>query len=117
MSKRPRLRTVPPRVAALPDRVRAIGSSWRGGKKGANARGYTYEWQQASKAFLAEHPLCQCEDCDEGRKRVTAAEVVDHHVPHRGNPELFWNRYNWRAMAKACHDKKTQRERMEENAT
>lgn len=65
---------------------------------------YTYAWQKASKAFLRAHPLCQCPHCDEGRKRVTASAVVDHHVPHRGDPVLFWDRSNWRAMAKACHD-------------
>jgi hypothetical protein len=56
------------------------------------------------------HPLCQCEHCDDGRKRVTLATVVDHKVPHRGNQALFWDETNWQAMAKACHDAKTQRE-------
>lgn len=86
--------------------------SWRSDKSGANARGYTYRWQKASKAFLREHPLCQCEDCDEGRKRVTEAAVIDHIVPHQGNEELFWDRSNWRSMAKECHDRKTAREHL-----
>jgi 5-methylcytosine-specific restriction protein A len=74
---------------------------------GANARGYTYRWQQASKRFLAEHPLCQCEDCGAGSKRVTLATVVDHRTPHRGDERLFWDESNWQAMAKQCHDAKT----------
>lgn len=73
----------------------------------ATARGYGYRWQKASKAFLREHPLCMCPDCDEGRKRVTPAVLVDHRIPHRGDMRLFWDRSNWQAMAKACHDRKT----------
>lgn len=74
---------------------------------GANQRGYTYRWQVASKAFLARHPLCQCPDCDEGRKRVSLATVVDHKIPHKGDQTLFWDESNWQAMAKQCHDRKT----------
>ena len=73
-------------------------------------RGYGYRWQKASKAFLAKHPLCMCDDCREGEIRVTAATVVDHHIPHRGDMALFWDSSNWRSMAKACHDAKTARE-------
>jgi len=73
----------------------------------ANERGYTYAWQRARESFLRDHPLCECPDCDAGRKRVTAASVVDHKIPHRGNMVLFWDRTNWQAMSKPCHDKKT----------
>jgi 5-methylcytosine-specific restriction protein A len=76
----------------------------------AHQRGYGYAWQKASKAFLHEHPLCQCEECDEGSKRLRPASVVDHKIPHRGDMQLFWDRSNWQAMAKACHDAKTARE-------
>ena len=79
-------------------------------RPGANERGYTYRWQKASKAFLRAHPLCQCPDCDEGRIRATLSQVVDHHIPHRGDLELFWDQSNWRALAKPCHDSKTARE-------
>lgn len=87
----------------------------------ATQRGYGYRWQQTSKGFLRSHPLCQCSECQEGKLKVTASEVVDHIVPHRvdeaiksGNAdwikrawELFWNRDNWQAMSKPCHDRKT----------
>lgn len=80
-----------------------------GRRAGANARGYTYRWQQDSQAFLLLHPLCQCEDCARlGRFRPS--KVVDHKVPHRGDMNLFWDRSNWQAMAKQCHDAKTARE-------
>lgn len=76
----------------------------------AAKRGYGRRWQKASKAFLREHPLCQCPECDEGRKRVKAATVVDHKIPHRGDMMRFWNPSNWQSMAKECHDKKTAKE-------
>lgn len=76
----------------------------------AAQRGYGYRWQKASKAWLHAHPLCQCDDCDEGRKRLLAASVVDHYIPHKGDMKLFWDTSNWRSMSKACHDRKTARE-------
>jgi 5-methylcytosine-specific restriction protein A len=38
------------------------------------------------------------------------ANVVDHIKPHQGDEELFWDRNNWQAMNKICHDKKTVKE-------
>jgi len=73
-------------------------------------RGYTSQWARASKQFLREHPLCQCPACDEGRRRVRAASVVDHRIPHRGDGQLFWDTSNWQALHKRCHDRKTARE-------
>ena len=79
-------------------------------RESSTQRGYGYRWQQTSKGFLRSHPLCQCPDCLEGVKRLIAATVVDHIIPHKGDMTLFWNRDNWQAMSKACHDKKTARE-------
>ena len=87
-------------------------------------RGYGYKWQKESKAYLRDHPLCECEACLAGEKLLKVASIVDHKIPHRlkqakdsGNPELiakaeklFWSRSNWQAMAKECHDRKTARE-------
>ena len=53
------------------------------------------------------HPLC--EECMKQGKYVKAT-VVDHVVPHRGDEKLFWDRSNWRALCKRCHDQKTRRE-------
>lgn len=73
-------------------------------------RGYGYRWQKTSAGFLAAHPLCQCDECQEGRLRIRASQVTDHIVPHRGDMKLFWDPTNWQALAKDCHDKKTARE-------
>lgn len=67
---------------------------------------YSYRWQRASKAFLAEHPLCVfCEKLG----RVTPSSVVDHVKPHRGDEAMFWDSTNWQALCKPCHDSVKQR--------
>jgi 5-methylcytosine-specific restriction protein A len=72
----------------------------------AAQRGYGYRWQQASKAFLRQHPIAIDWFKDHGG-RVYPAEVVDHIIPHRGDMELFWRVSNWMPMRKVDHDRKT----------
>lgn len=69
-------------------------------------RGYDGKWRKARKVFLKEHPLC--EHCKQ-KNIYTAAEVVDHIIPHRGNKGLFWDTNNWQALCKRCHDRKTRK--------
>lgn len=71
------------------------------GRPGARQRGYSKEWEIASRAYLAEpgNQLCAC-GC--GRR----ANVVDHIVAHKGDMFLFWDRNNWQPMAKACNTRK-----------
>jgi 5-methylcytosine-specific restriction enzyme A len=73
----------------------------------AHERGYDARWRRASADFRRAHPLCI--DCL-SRGRSTAASVVDHIVPHRGDKVLFWDQRNWQALCKPCHDSKTARE-------
>ena len=70
----------------------------------AESRGYGSQWRKASKQFLEHHPLCV--KCREEGKFVKAT-VVDHIIPHRGAPELFWDRSNWQPLCKKHHDQKT----------
>jgi len=77
--------------------------------RGANARGYTYKWQKASKAYLKKHPLC-AECARKTPPRFEKATVVDHIIPHKGDKKLFWDRENWQPLCKQCHDRKTARE-------
>lgn len=70
-------------------------------------RGYGYKWQEASKGYLAHHPLC--EECLQNNKLVPA-KLVDHIVPHKGNQKLFWDRTNWQALCVDCHAVKTAKE-------
>ena len=75
-----------------------------GDRKTAAERGYGKRWNRERKLFLVAHPFC-CEHLKE--HRYVAATVVDHIIPHRGNPELMWNKDNWQALCKECHDRKT----------
>jgi 5-methylcytosine-specific restriction protein A len=61
-------------------------------------------WRSARAAFLSEHPLCS--QCD-ASGRVTAATVVDHIKPHKGDLGLFWQRSNWQPLCGPCHSRKT----------
>ncbi|TPM36631.1 HNH endonuclease [Mesorhizobium sp. B2-3-5] len=65
-------------------------------------RGYSKKWDVEARAFLSlpVNRLCAC-GC--GR----TAQMVDHIIPHRGNPQLMWDRSNWQAMTTACHSRKT----------
>jgi 5-methylcytosine-specific restriction protein A len=75
-------------------------------KRGNSAqRGYNTQWKKARAAWLAEHPLCVA--CEK-RGVVKAATVVDHIVPHRGDPIKFWDSgNNWCSLCVSCHNRKT----------
>ena len=57
----------------------------------AAERGYDGKWRSARALFLKKNPLCV--KCRENGK-LTPATVVDHIIPHRGDPVLFWDRSN-----------------------
>ncbi len=71
---------------------------------GAVKRGYDAKWREARKLFLQKNPLCV--SCMRDGK-LTPATIVDHVIPHRGDQTLFWNKSNWQALCKRCHDRKT----------
>jgi 5-methylcytosine-specific restriction protein A len=70
----------------------------------AAARGYDSKWRRTRQGFLRKHPLCAEH---ERQGEVVSAVVVDHIRPHKGDRALFWDRYNWQPLCKACHDRKT----------
>ena len=64
-------------------------------------QGYTNRWARVAHHFLREHPVCVlCSAAD----RVTAATLVDHVIPHRGDDDLFWRESNWQALCAPCHN-------------
>jgi 5-methylcytosine-specific restriction endonuclease McrA len=96
-----RLKALPARLQAVPQRLGSASGSWRDGRTSSTARGYGYRWQRAREGYLAKHPLCvKCQAID----IVTAATVVDHIVPHRGDERLFWDSDNWQSLCKTHHD-------------
>lgn len=106
--KMTRLQTLKPRLAVVStSRVQVQKDGARANGEGSTARGYNYRWQKARARFLRDNPLCvYCQR--EGR--VTAATVVDHIVPHRGDQQLFWDENNWNALCASCHSSVKQKE-------
>jgi len=77
-------------------------ASWRTGKGSSSERGYTWAWHKARNAYIAANPLCvMCLAMKP--KRITAANVVDHVIPHEGNQELFWDEDNWQSLCSDHH--------------
>ena len=70
----------------------------------AAQRGYGAAWRRKRRRHLMIEPLCRT--C-KAQGRVTEANTVDHITPHRGDMRLFWDRENWQALCKPCHDRKT----------
>lgn len=119
--KRPGCRKLTTAGAYCPDHAAAIRKQADAQRGSSTQRGYGYKWQQASKKFLRDHPLCQCESCKEGTLRLWPSSVVDHKTPPKlkealdsKDPnriaraqKLFWDQNNWQALNKQCHDRKT----------
>ena len=77
-------------------------------RESAARRGYDRNWRRERETYLAAHPLCVL--CDQAG-RVVPATVVDHIHGHAGQADpRFWDRRNWQALCKKCHDAKTARE-------
>ena len=104
----PRVKTLPPRLAATPAARVATTTpgAWRQPDASSAARGYGYAWQKARAQHLRTNPLCVM--CQELNGRVTVATVVDHVRPHRGDAALFWDRQNWQSLCTSCHSSRKQ---------
>jgi 5-methylcytosine-specific restriction protein A len=89
------------------DRHRKLKSIYNERRGTAAERGYGSRWQKARKTYLAHHPFCV--ECQKAGK-VEPATVVDHRIPHKGDPVLFWDENNWQGLCKRHHDIKTAKE-------
>ena len=82
----------------------------------AHGRGYSTRWRRRTLRFRRLYPLCGMRpngmapvmsECYE-LNRATAAEHVDHVVPHHGDEALFWDELgNWQSLCAACHARKS----------
>ena len=60
--------------------------------------------------FLTEGSDAAADDDEIGEDEFEVLpddHVIDHIIPHRGDPILFWDRSNWQPLCKDCHDHKT----------
>ncbi|WP_194720809.1 HNH endonuclease signature motif containing protein [Noviherbaspirillum malthae] len=103
-----KLQTLKPRLQSIGSRLTIVEpGSWRSDKQTSTQRGYGYKWQKARERYLREHPLCVYCERD---GRVTAASIVDHRIPHRGDMTLFWDESNWQSLCATHHSSTKQRE-------
>ena len=58
-------------------------------------------WRKVRRWWLKGHPLCEM--CQR-QGRITIATVVDHIIPHHGDPTLFWDANNYQSLCAACHN-------------
>lgn len=83
------------------DYEKAVQAEYDRRRGTSSQRLYGWQWQLARAVYLADHPMCKrCRDLG----IITAATVVDHIIPHRGDPRLFWDRSNWQSLCTPCHD-------------
>lgn len=88
-------------MPSLPPNHRARGAGfYERDRRGARQRGYDSEWERAAASHLQRHPLCAY--CALNQV-VTAATLVDHLYPHRGDRTLFWRREWWVSSCGSCH--------------
>jgi 5-methylcytosine-specific restriction endonuclease McrA len=64
----------------------------------ASERGYDSRWAKARATYLAKHPICSREGCNE------AATHLDHVIAHRGDQKLFWDKNNWAGLCAFHHN-------------
>lgn len=108
-ANRPKLQMLKPRLATLStDKFKTLGTGARAKGEGSTARGYGYKWRKARERYLSEHPLC-CY-CEREGGVVTAATVVDHIIPHKGDQALFWDESNWQSLCDFHHNSAKARE-------
>ena len=92
-----------------PEKFRPIGwTKPKDTRPSAAKRGYGYKWDKARKRYLAKNPLCVY--CKRYHDQVRPATCVDHIIPHKGDPGLFWGVENWQGLCGSCHSRKTARE-------
>lgn len=66
----------------------------------ARERGYDARWEKCSAHHRTLHPLCAyCALAG----RVTAATLVDHLYPHKGDARVFWFEPWWVSACASCH--------------
>jgi 5-methylcytosine-specific restriction enzyme A len=73
----------------------------RSTRASAAQRGYGAKWREKRAEFLRANPWCVF--CLRVGRR-TAATIVDHVKPHRGDMHLFWDPSNWQGLCEPHHN-------------
>lgn len=109
-----RLASLPPTIGRLANTLNSNEpqEQTRSSKRYADApwrKWYSLKrWKSLRWQVLVE-AMFRCSRC--GNTMAQSKDLVaDHKVPHRGRPDLFWDRNNLVCMCKTCHDTIKQRE-------
>lgn len=105
MPRKPEKKGRRPFVPPIQKRNRSWGE--KGTEYRSDPRYHTAAWTRLSRAFRADHPLC--ENCLR-KGIVTPAEVVDHIVPI-AICEDFWDMTNWQSLCRKCNIEKGNRDK------
>jgi 5-methylcytosine-specific restriction protein A len=62
-----------------------------------------------AKAYLRQNPFA-VDIYNHFGGRIYRAECVDHIIPHKGDPRLFWDPSNFQGLTLADHARKTNSE-------
>lgn len=102
-----RLRQLKPRIASSRPRIASQGheADRRKLRDQVNAMRRNYKtaaWKRLRWQVLldAQFTCARCGTINSDTSRL----VADHKRPHRGDPDLFWDRENLQCLCKACHD-------------
>lgn len=89
---------------------RQSGKAVAWSKESRHARGYGTSWDKLRIRILErDHYLCQCDECQGGKKRLTVASQVDHIKPKaQGGTD---DESNLRAVNADCHKRITQQQK------
>lgn len=90
-----------PRCRGVVERVR---DRYRGSR---HARGYDNTWGRYSAERLAEYPYCVGYPRAVHGERTVLADVTDHIVPLRVDPDQHMQDDNHQSLCFACHARKT----------
>jgi 5-methylcytosine-specific restriction endonuclease McrA len=98
--------------AQSPDRIHKRERNRRHDERRRNEQPWrrlykTARWQALRAAQLAKQPLC--ERCLAKKpRRLTAATVAHHKIPHKGDEVLFFDPGNLASSCAPCHDETEQ---------
>jgi len=106
-------RALPSRLTAVPSRLRPAAPSnekerlrQRDKSKPYSKWKKTARWQKLRLAILKRDSwTCQKTGVSlVGKYPAPTSPVADHIIPHRGDPDLFWDPANLQAVSKKYHD-------------
>ena len=87
-----------------PTHTIAVRAQYDARRGTSTERGYNARWRRLRQWFLNSHPLCA--ECNRNGI-LTAASVVDHIMPHRGDMALLYDQANLQSLCTTCHNRKT----------